>query len=314
MSICTRLRRRSKSFLSSVACNFPVTAYQCADGRVVFVENLARNSVVRSLQLPCRRCVGCRLEHSRQWAVRCMHEASLFERNCFLTLTYADPAPLSLELDHIQRFWKRWRARGVALRYYAAGEYTTFNEETRSPGGRPHWHACVFGADFDDKSVIGKSPSGERLYRSAVLESLWPYGFSSVGDVSFESAAYVARYCMKKLTGDGERDYYEIFDPETGEIFPRRKEFSMMSKGIGRDWMRLYWQDVKRGKVVARGHECPVPRYYMKMMRKLGVSEEVDQERYEYARAHFADSSPERLAVREEVMKARVGLLKRGKV
>jgi hypothetical protein len=119
---------------------------------------------------------------------------------------------------------------------------------------------------------------------------------------------------MKKLTGDGEQDYYQIFDPDTGEIFPRRKEFSMMSKGIGRDWMRLYWQDVKRGRVVVRGHEAGIPRYYMKMMKKLGVSEDVELEQYKFAQAHAADSTPERLAVREEVLKARVGLLKRGKV
>lgn len=244
-----------------------------------------------------------------------MHEASLQERNSFLTLTYRDPAPLSLEVDHMQRFWKRWRARGVKLRYFAGGEYTEARVEEGHPGGRPHWHAVVFGADFDDRVDGGKSPSGERIYRSALLESLWPYGFSSVGDVSFESAAYVARYCMKKLTGDGELHYYNVVDPDTGEIFLRRKEFAMMSKGIGRDWLRLYWPEVAvAGKVVARGHEANAPRYYMKMMKRLGAMEQIQLARHLEAQRQFADSSPERLAVKEAVIKARVGLLKRGKV
>lgn len=40
--------------------------------------------------LPCGQCIGCRLERSRQWAIRCAHEASLYEENCFITLTYRD--------------------------------------------------------------------------------------------------------------------------------------------------------------------------------------------------------------------------------
>lgn len=261
-----------------------------------------------------------------------MHEAQLHDRNCFLTLTYDDAhVPLSLAcadhepgkkcgcaLDQLQLFWKRWREKlrgqGAKLRYYAAGEYTEFNPETDSPGGRPHWHACVFGANFDDRYPWKKSPSGEQLYRSPDLERLWPYGFSSVGSLSFESAAYVARYCMKKLTGDGERHYYNIVDPDTGEIFPRRKEFSMMSKGIGQDWLRLYWQDVRNGKVVVNGKECNAPRYYMRKMRKLGVMEDIQQKRHEEAVLRFEHSSPERLAAKAAVTKARVSQLKRGKV
>lgn len=244
-----------------------------------------------------------------------MHEASLHDANCFLTLTYGDPAPQSLELDHIQRFWKRWRARGVRLRYYAAGEYTEHDPWKGSPGGRPHWHACVFGADLPDKVDGGVSESGERIYRSKLLADLWPYGFSSVGAVTFESAAYVARYVMKKLTGDGEQDYYDIVDPDSGEIFKRRKEFSMMSKGIGWNWLRLYWPEVaQKGKVVVRGHECNAPRFYMKKLKHLRAMDAVEQERHEEARKRFADSAPDRLRAREAVIQARVGLLKRGKV
>ena len=71
-------------------CFHPLDAWQCSNGDVVFTDNLARNDVIRRLALPCGRCVGCRLERSRQWAVRCMHEASMHMFNSFVTLTYDD--------------------------------------------------------------------------------------------------------------------------------------------------------------------------------------------------------------------------------
>lgn len=238
-----------------------------------------------------------------------MHEASLHDRNCFLTLTYGEDAPLSLRYRDVQLFWKRLRAWSKAkLRYYCGGEYGEENY-------RPHYHACVFGFGFDDLTYWGKSPSGSRLYRSARLERLWPHGFSSVGALTFESAAYVARYCMKKMTGDGDQKYYNVIDPDTGEIFPREKENARMSKGIGADWLRLYWPEVARtGKVVARGHEAEAPRFYMKRLRKLSAMEEIELRRHQVAVLQAADRTDERLAVREAVTKARSNLLKRGKV
>lgn len=237
-----------------------------------------------------------------------MHEAQLHDRNCFLTLTYGEDAPLSLRYRDFQLFVKRWRQKcRTKVRYYVGGEYGELH-------GRPHFHAVCFGVDFDDKVYLRKSPTGEALYRSPVLEALWPHGFSSIGSVTFESAAYVARYCMKKKTGDGESRYYNIIDPDTGEIYVREKEFGHMSKGIGQDWLRLYWKDVRNGMVVSRGHEAPAPRYYMKKMRELACMEDVEVARAKWAADHHADLTDERLAVREVVLKARAGLLKRGKV
>ena len=234
-----------------------------------------------------------------------MHEAQLHDRNCFLTLTYGADAPLSLRYRDVQLFLKRWRAKTKAkFRYYTGGEYGEEN-------GRPHFHMVVFGYDFADKVYLRKSPTGEALYRSPLLESLWPHGFSSIGTVTFESCAYVARYCMKKKTGDGEKHYYNIFDPETGEIHVRAKEMGHMSKGIGRDWLRLYWRDCLNGKVVARGHEANAPRFYLKIMKKLGVMEDIQLARHQDAVKRAADLTDERLAVKEVVTKARVSFLKR---
>ena len=43
-------------------------------------------------RLSCGQCIGCRLESSRQWAIRCVLESKLYdsELNWFMTLTYDD--------------------------------------------------------------------------------------------------------------------------------------------------------------------------------------------------------------------------------
>lgn len=290
-----------------MTCYHPLTAFQLADGAVVFRERAGAGSV-RSLFLPCGQCIGCKLERSAQWATRIVHEASLHERSCFLTLTYDDEhlKSWSLEYSHFQKFMRRFRKRvKVPLRFYMCGEYG----ETNS---RPHFHACVFGFDFDDKYLFRRSSTGN-LYRSPLLEELWSFGYATVGEVSFESASYVAGYVTKKLTGDGEDHYYKVFDPSTGEIWPRRKEFGHMSlrPGIGADWFRLYWQDVKNGKVVVRGHERPAPRFYLKRLSKLDCFAAIELERETRARAGAPDNSPERLLVKEQVARAKLGLRKR---
>lgn len=159
------------------------------------------------LQVPCGQCVGCRLERSRQWAIRCMHEAQMHKQNCFITLTYDDkhlPEDHGLHYKHFQDFMKRLRKKyGAGIRFYMCGEY---GEQL----GRPHFHACIFGMDFADKKLWKTTGSKSKLYRSAELEKLWTFGFSSVGDVNFESAAYVARYIMKKVTGEAATEHYRF--------------------------------------------------------------------------------------------------------
>lgn len=189
----------------------------------------------------CGQCRGCRLEKSRQWAVRCLHEASLHEDNCYLTLTLDDAHLTSMSLDYslFQGFMRRLRKEVGKVRFYMAGEYGESNL-------RPHFHALLFGYDFPDKVHLRQSPAGFKLYRSPLLESLWPFGFSSVGACSFESAAYVARYVMKKVNGELAEEHY-------GGRVP---EFSRMSlkPGIGAGWIDKFAGDViPDGKVVVNG-------------------------------------------------------------
>lgn len=294
-----------------MACYYPVTAYQTANGDVVFDE-LKRYDIIATLQLPCGRCIGCRLERSRQWGLRCVHEASLHPENAFVTLTYDDehlPADRSLVYKGplgFQRFLKRTRKHFSprTVRFFMGGEYGELL-------ARPHFHACLFGIDFADKQPWSKSPSGAQLYRSATLEKLWPFGFSSVGEVNFETACYVARYSMKKVTGDLADKHYEIIDPDTGEVIRRRSEFCKMSlkPGIGAGWFKKWSRDVyPHDYVVNRGQKSKPPAYYDKLFKKMDPEgfELLKFERALEGRAHYEDNTTERLADREKVARARL--------
>ena len=294
-------------------CYHPLTAFQCADGSIVFYES-KRHDTVKNLSLPCGQCVGCRLERSRQWAIRCMHEAQMHEKNCFITLTYDDahlPSDRSLHYRDFQLFIKRLRKRypGRRIRYYMAGEYG-------ENFGRPHWHACIFGIDFDDKKLWKRTPANSILYRSSDLELLWPFGYSSIGDVTFESAAYVARYIMKKVTGKNADKHYQEIDPDTGEITNRKPEFTKMSlkPGIGYEWYKQYTSDVyPNDYVVVRGKKVKPPKYYDKKY-KIDNPYEFDELLYireKSAKLRHEDNTLERLAVKEQVAKAKLQKLKR---
>ena len=174
-----------------MVCMRPINAYKhrADDGKnKIYFSSAPRNSV--RLKLPCGKCIGCLLERSRQWAVRCIHEASLHNQNCFLTLTYDDyhlPPGGSLCKETFVKFMKRLRKRcGIGIRFFQCGEY---GEKLK----RPHHHVCLFGYDFPDKYVYGKSKSGHFLYRSSLLEELWPFGFCTIGELTKETAGYTAR-------------------------------------------------------------------------------------------------------------------------
>jgi hypothetical protein len=182
--------------------------------------------------------------------------------------------------------------------------------------GRPHWHACIFGLDFDDKKLWKRTAANSLLYRSQNLELLWPFGYSSIGDVTFESAAYVARYIMKKVTGKNAAEHYQEIDPDTGEITNRTPEFTKMSlkPGIGYEWYKQYTSDVyPHDYVVIRGKKVKPPKYYDKKY-KIDNPYEFDELLYireKSAKLHFEDNTPERLLVKEQVAKAKLQKLKR---
>nr|QJB20565.1 MAG: replication initiator protein [Microvirus sp.] len=290
-------------------CFHPVAAWQAKDGSIVFSERLAPDG--RSLNLPCGRCVGCRLERSRQWAVRCVHESKSHEANSFITLTYDDdhlPSDRSLNYEHFQRFIKRLRKRHK-VRFYMCGEYGDEFD-------RPHFHACIFGYDFAGDRVVWKRNNGFTLFRSQELEALWPYGFTTVAEFNFETAAYTARYIMKKITGDLAEDHYRYVDPDTGEIFDRVPEFNRMSlkPGIGGHFYDRFSSDIfPHDYVVVNGVRAKPPRYYDKMLKRFDEEtfDFIKEEREYKASLNRLDNTFDRLGVKEQVAVARISTLKR---
>lgn len=327
-------------------CYHPIPAWQSEDREVILWRPPQKgDKVLRELELPCARCEGCLLERSRQWAVRCMHEAQMWENNCFITLTYREtPSYNSLRHSDFQAFMKALRKKysrkrdndggGIQhdvypdwhpkagqsfhpIRFYMAGEYGTQR-------GRPHYHACLFNHNFEDLELLRRTNSGSLIYRSAELEKLWPHGFSSVGDVTFESAAYVARYVMKKAQ---QEEFESNFTDEiTGEYFedvrvPEYNRMSLRPYGIGAKWLSKYQGDVfPEDCVVVKGHKTKPPRYYTKYLEKVDpdLLEQVELARvlgnaddWEHkARCEQQKQQPD-LGARQSVLKAKLKKLER---
>lgn len=301
------------------------------------------------LKLSCGRCVGCRLEKSRQKAVRAVHEAMSFgDNNCFITLTYRPervPADGSLVKSHWQDFMKRFRKRFVptapkglsqserkeffrknSIRFLMCGEYG-------ENFGRPHFHACIFNFDFPDKKYFATSPSGCPLYRSDILESLWidpsgcdlppiktthdpeglnspqhpkSFGFSSIGEMNFQTAAYVGRYIMKKVTGDNAEGWYNGRTPEF--------TLASLKPGIGRHFVDGHIESIYPDDfvVIKGGFKCKPPRYYDKVLELYDVElhGKVVDKRKRRAEDN-PDNKPDRLIVREKVKRSQIEKLRR---
>lgn len=280
-----------------MSCFRPFQAWQLTDSSIVFKE---RGDVARSLMLPCGVCVGCKSDRARAWGVRIVHEAQMHDFSWFITLTYSPDKLRSPSLDYsdFQRFMKRVRKYFGRVRFFVAGEYG-------GQLGRPHFHAVLFGLTFPDMRYYRQSPSGFTLWRSDVLDALWSHGLCSIGVVNFQTASYVAKYLLKKVTGDDAADHYRRYDPLSGEVIDLVPEFCHMSlkPGIGKSWYDKYGSTdaLPRDFVRVNGVKCPVPKYYSRMLKERDpfLYDAVEYERYVFAVDKADDRTPERLAVRE---------------
>jgi hypothetical protein len=269
-----------------------------------------------------------------------MHEAQMHQANSFITLTYNNehlPSDKSIHKEHLQKFFKRLRKNtGIKLRYFACGEYGEQNN-------RPHYHAIIFGYDFPDRQ-LHTMRNGNALYRSPELEKAWTFGHSLIGEVSFQSCAYVARYVMKKRKGDKDQkdskngltneEHYMLTDPETGEIFQLEPEFCLMSRGhtckehrdmpyqwdcekcsrgIGYEWLQKYKSDTDKDFVTLNGVKMKLPKYYDSVIEiedEIGMMSRKSKRRKE-ANKRKEDNTLDRLKVKETVKLAQTGRLKR---
>ena len=243
------------------------------------------------------------------------------DRNCFLTLTYDDahlPEHGQLVKRDLQLFFKRLRKNVGPFRYVACGEYGELKR-------RPHFHVALFGMDFSsDRIEYSEGIRGDKVYVSKTLADVWqqsgfPLGHT-IGSLTFESAAYIARYITKKITGKAASPLPLFSDPETGEIVLPNPEFLVCSKGIGRNWFReFFMSDVfPHGRVItAQGTPAPVPRFYKELLKDLGsdLALEMSTKTLENFASGYdkfeAENLPSRRAARTVYAKARTGIFKR---
>jgi hypothetical protein len=267
--------------------------------------------------IDCRHCLGCRVETAADWAVRAQHEAQMHAQSCFATLTYDAahyPANGSLVKRDTQLFWKRLRDHDTVnnpLSYLLCGEYG-------SRTLRAHYHAGIFGYDFPDKKKYKTTDSGDTLYESKIADALWGHGKVILGNISYHSANYIARYTTGKQGGKFKAGHYQRINPATGERYSVEPEFLLSSTtpAIGKRWFDKYWKDVYPADFVLYGQNntkrMPPPYYDLLLSRaQPDIYEAVKAARILRAETDERvehENSPARLRTREFVKRAKLNL------
>jgi hypothetical protein len=276
------------------------------DSGILFYNPYKDNRQHTGFLIPCGQCVGCRAKRTREWAIRILHEASLQPENSFITLTYDNehlPNPPQLVKKHFQDFIRslRDKNRHKTIRYYHCGEY---GEKL----GRPHYHAIIFNHSFSDKLKLN---GHKDLYTSNELSATWQRGYASIGMVTPESAAYVANYIQKKILGKNAFRHYKTDDGE-----PIQSEYSTMSlkPGIAHDWYLKHKSDCFPSDFITiKGNKLPIPKYYTRLYEITNPVEMaiIKQKREAHFEKNKEEFTPKRLAVKKQVMKARMSRYKR---
>lgn len=241
-------------------------------------RNLAYDVQSVYIEIPCGHCISCRLKYSRDWANRCMLEAQEHDHNYFITLTYDNEhlppalecvAPETGEIEvspvhslvkrDFQLFMKRLRKHysDQKIRFFGCGEYG-------AESMRPHFHIIAFGLEIDDLVPKFKNEIGNQFYVSETIEKIWGKGFAPVGECTWETCAYTARYVTKKLSGEGKAIY---------ERYNYTPEFSLCSRkpGIARNYYDRHKASIYRTDelIVSRGLDKSLrskpPKYFDKL-------------------------------------------------
>lgn len=236
--------------------------------------------------IPCRKCIGCKLDYSRDWANRGYLESKKYKNNYFITLTYDDDhLPMDEEIttsqgvtytktddwkgnlrpEHLKKFIHNirqyyYRKNGkTGIKYIACGEYGSKNE-------RPHYHIIFFDCPFETEEMYNARLIDQEYYwQNKIIEKYWERGLSNVSVANWNTIAYVCRYITKKLYGNNAEDTRA----QKGQI----AEFIRVSKGIGKE----YWEENKEkiletDSITIRNnkgvHTTKPPRYFNRLLKK----------------------------------------------
>lgn len=239
-------------------CTSPRTVSFKGDGRTLAFSEKEWSPEYAPFQIPCNKCLNCRLLYAREWSIRCLHEAKMHKENTFLTLTYKDlkgGETLKDLYPDFQKFMKRLRKQNPNkfINYLVTGEYGDLNK-------RPHWHALIFGWRPSDQKRFRKSDRGDQIYTSHNLDSLWNLGIAEFGDITIHSANYCSRYATKKLVHG--KDKTHSFEPLSRKSTKR---------AIGKAWLEQHWEDTfNDGCVTLRGGtRVAIPRFYERWLAKV---------------------------------------------
>lgn len=305
--------------------------------RMIQYMDLSKYPADKLIQVPCGKCIGCRLEYSRQWANRCLLELQYHDSAYFCTFTYDDiHVPIGYSVDRqtgeaiecmtlrkrdFQLLMKRIRKRFSydSIRFFAAGEYG-------SDTFRPHYHSILFGLHLGDLEVYKRTYGGNVLYNSSSLARCWcdsnglPIGYVVVAPVTWETCAYVARYTAKK-SGDNDKDVYI----ELGMEPP----FTLMSRkpGIGRQYYEdhpdLYEHEFINVSTEKGGRKFRPPKYFDRLLEAERPQEAADlkEVRQQSAKAfkalEEAQSSMnwyDRNEMKERIKEAQIKSLRRNQI
>ncbi len=305
-----------------MACYSPLKGFRNSNGALVFQRS---GHTVGKMEVACGQCLGCRLDRTLMWAMRIVHESCLHEHNCFVTFTYRSkhectdrqfrkgeyvPSDYSLNYYYFRDFIKRLRKHfPQKIRYFHCGEY---GEENL----RPHYHACLFNVSFRDQ-VVEQQREGLTTYSSPILSKLWPYGFCTIGELNYETAAYTAGYILKKINGAQAAETYLRSDDQGVAFWVRPPYVTMSLKpGIGAEFYAKFKNDFfpsDESPVPGKGIIKKVPRYYETILKNENpeMLEVVKKMRQVYLAAHREDFTPERLFDKYECRKARQSMKQR---
>jgi hypothetical protein len=225
-------------------CLFPIRAQKNENGKPSIDPE-------GDILLPCGKCYECKSKRASEWALRCRHEISCHDENCFLTLTYDDenlPSQLIVK-EYFQKFIKRLRKTTPnKVKYIVSHEYG-------GKSGRPHHHAILFGWTPPKQSFLTVAPSGEPLFCSTKLDQLWPYGYHSIGEANEKTAYYIASYSLKSNS-------HNVLCDDTGEIVTVNDSMNCSTRpAIGKEYF------LKNADTIV-ANEPMLPRYYVKLLEK----------------------------------------------
>jgi len=317
-----------------MACLYPVHGFRAPGGQIT--QARTKGWIDRPTVRACGNCLQCGLEYARQWALRGVHEAQMHPQyssagqprggSCFVTLTFDDdhlPPFGALSKDEPVRFMKRLRHETGPFRYLLAGEYADPSPERPDlPMGRPHYHMLLFGTDFrGDRVRVEDGRHGDNQFVSETIAAKWQHkGRHRLGDVTTQSAGYVARYTIKKQRGEfAEPHYSRLARRESTIVEEFPPEFSLSSKGgggLGKTWFDKYWRDIyPHDFLVHEGVRQRPPRYYDTLLerrdRDMFLTVKAARVKAGENPAVIADNYPDRRTVKEKLLVSRASKWRR---